>query len=109
MEAGMKHTFVDNLVMIAELTIKPEKLEEFLDYTVDNLKISRSYPGNIAFDILIDETRPNRVLFYEVWESAEVQQAYMAWRVQAGDLTTLLAFLDGEPKFTPLRSIANER
>jgi quinol monooxygenase YgiN len=107
MEARMKHTFVDNLVMLAELTIKPEKLEEFLDFTVENLKISRSYPGNIEFDILIDETRPNTVLFYEVWESAEVQQAYMAWRVQAGDLTTLLAFLDGEPKFTPLRSIAN--
>lgn len=102
----MKHIFVDNLVMLAELTIKPEKLEAFLDYTVENLKISRSYPGNIAFDILIDEARPNVVLFYEVWESAEAQQAYMAWRVQAGDLTTLLSFLADEPKFTALRSIA---
>lgn len=103
----MKHAFVDNLVMLAELTIKPEKLEAFLDYTVENLRISRSYPGNIAFDILIDETRTNTVLFYEVWESAKAQQAYMAWRVEAGDLTTLTAFLADQPKFTPLRSIAN--
>ena len=103
----MKHTFVDNLVMLAELTIRPEKLEAFLDYTVENLKISRSYAGNIQFDILIDEKRPNTVQFYEVWESVEAQQAYMAWRVKAGDLTTLLSFLAAEPKFTALRSIAN--
>jgi hypothetical protein len=46
------------------------------------------------------------VLFYEVWESAEAQQTYIAWRVERGDLTDLLAFLAGEPKFTALRSIA---
>ena len=102
----MKHALADKLVMLAEMAIKPEKIEEFLDYTVENLKISRSYAGNIEFDILIDETRPNSVLFYEVWESAEAQQAYMAWRAQAGDLAMLLSFLADEPKFTALRSIA---
>lgn len=104
----MKYAFVDKLVMLAELTIKPEKRDAFLDYTVENLKISRSYAGNIAFDILIDGTRPNTVLFYEVWESAQAQQAYMAWRVQAGDLTILLSFLADAPKFTALRSIADQ-
>lgn len=103
----MKHEFIDKLVMLAELNIKPGKIEDFLDYTVENLKKSRSYAGNIEFDILIDETRPNTVLFYEVWESAEAQQAYMAWRVKAGDLTMLLSFLADEPKFTALRSIAD--
>ena len=102
----MKHAFVDNLVMLSELTVKPDKIEEFLHYTVDNLKLSRSYPGNIAFDILIDENEPYKVIFYEVWESPKAQQDYMAWRVQAGDLTTLLSFLAGQPKFTALRSIA---
>ena len=103
----MKHTFADKLVMLAELTLIPEKRDEFLDYTVENLEISRSAAGNITFDILIDETRPHVVLFYEVWESAEAQQAYMAWRVQRGDLTTLMGFLAGEPKFTALRRIAS--
>jgi len=102
----MKHAFVDNLVMLAELTVKPERIEEFLDYTVENLKLSRSYPGNIEFDILIDETQPYKVIFCEVWESPKAQQDYMAWRVQAGDLTKLLSLLAGEPKFTALRSIA---
>ena len=101
----MKHELSSNLVMIAELTVKPDKIDEFLEYTVRNLEISRSYPGNIAFDILIDEARPQRILFYEVWESAEAQQAYMAWRVEAGDLARLMSLLADTPGFTALRAI----
>jgi quinol monooxygenase YgiN len=103
----MKHALVDNVVTVAELTIKPDQIDAFLDYTVDNLKLSRSYPGNVQFDILIDDARPDRVLFYEVWQSVEAQQAYMAWRIQAGDLTKLMSLLAGEPKFTALRRIAD--
>lgn len=103
----MKQAFSENLVMIAELTIKPDKIEAFLDYTVASLKVSRGYPGNAAFDILVNEADPERVLFYEVWESLEAQQAYMAWRIEAGDLTKLMSLLAGEPKFTALRRIAD--
>lgn len=103
----MKYAFADNLVMVAELAIKPEMRDAFLDYTVENLEVSRTAKGNISFDILIDEARPDQVLFYEVWESRETQQAYMAWRVERGDLTILMSFLAGEPKFTALRSIAS--
>lgn len=102
----MQHELTDTLAMLAELTVKPEKRDEFLDYIVANLEISRSAAGNIAFDILIDEECPDRVLFYEVWVSAEAQRTYMAWRVERGDLTSLLSFLAGEPKFTALRTIA---
>jgi quinol monooxygenase YgiN len=104
----MQHALVDNLVVLAELIFKPDKIEEFLVYTVENLELSRSYPGNLAFDILIDETQPDKVIFYEVWASPKTQQDYMAWRVQAGDLikSLSLSLLAGEPKFTPQRSIA---
>lgn len=102
----MKHPYADNVVMLAELTVKPDRLEEFLDYTAANLTICRSYAGNLAFDILINEAQPGAVIFYEVWTSPQAQQAYMAWRVQAGDLTKLLSYLEKEPKFTALRSIA---
>jgi quinol monooxygenase YgiN len=103
----MKHAFADNMVMLAALSIKPGQRDAFLDYTVENLEISRTAKGNIAFEILIDETRPDQVLFYEIWDSAEAQQAYMAWRVERGDLTKLMSFLAGEPKFTALRTIAS--
>ena len=102
----MKHAFADKVVMLAELTVKPDKIEEFLDYTAENLHLSRSYAGNIEFEILTNKADPHKVIFYEVWESPKAQQDYMAWRIQAGDLTKLLSFLAGEPRFTPLRSIA---
>lgn len=102
----MKYEFTSNLVMIAQLKIKQELREEFLDYIITNLDKSRSWPGNIRFDILIDETCPDLVLFHEIWESAEAQQTYMAWRVKAGDLAILLSFLTEMPKFTALRCMA---
>lgn len=102
----MAHTLDAKLVMIAELTIAPGKREAFLDYTGPNLAVSRAQPGNLKFDMLIDEDRPDTILFYEEWESAEQQQVYMAWRTEAGDLTTLLSFLAEPPRFTALRSVA---
>lgn len=106
MEAALNHFFEEKVVMIAELPIHPEKRAEFIDYTIANLELSRSAKGNIAFDILTDENHPNQIVFYEVWESAEAQHAYMAWRVERGDLDVLLSFLAGEPKFTALKSYA---
>jgi quinol monooxygenase YgiN len=101
----MQNIFTNELVMPAELTIAPGKRDGFLDYTWENLEISRSAAGNIAFDILIDDAQPDLVVFYEVWESLEAQQTYMAWRVERGDLTILQSFLAGAPKFTALRRI----
>lgn len=105
-EVAVGHTYDNVLVMLAELTIRPGQRDAFLAYTTENLALSRTAAGNIAFDILIDETRSDHVTFYEVWESAEAQQAYMAWRVERGDLTTLMGFLAAPPRFTALRRIA---
>lgn len=103
----MTHLCDDELVMLADLTIKPEKLDEFLDYTTENLALSRAAAGNIAFDILLDQSNPCRVIFHEVWQSAEAQQTYMAWRIERGDLTILMSFLAAEPKFTSWQRLAS--
>ena len=102
----MRYTVDDTLVMLAELQVKPEALDAFMAYTVANLQICRAQPGNLRFDILLDPARPEKVRFHEVWASAEAQQAYMAWRTQAGDFTTLMAFLAAPPTFTALRCVA---
>ena len=104
----MTYAFADGFVMLAELLLKPGKRDAFLDYTMQNREISRSAAGNIAFDILVDQQHPDRVIFYEIWESVEAQRAYMAWRVERGDLATLLSFLAVEPKFAALRQVEDK-
>jgi quinol monooxygenase YgiN len=96
------------LVMIAEFGVAPEKQDAFLAFASENLEASRSYDGNIAFDILVDDTRPGVVVFYEVWESAEAQQAYMAWRIGEGDLDKLLSYMKAPPKFMAYRRVGTE-
>lgn len=102
----MQHTTSETLIVIAELPVKSERREEFLAYAVANLPLSRDYPGNLRFDLLVDPAQPDLVRFYEEWTSHEAQQAYMAWRIAAGDLTVLMSFLAGEPRFVMLQRIA---
>lgn len=94
------------LVVIAELQPKPERYDDFLAYAAANLPICRGYPGNLQFDVLLDSEQPEVVRFYEVWRSAEAQQAYMAWRTVAGDFTRLMTFLAAPPTFATLRPLA---
>jgi len=101
----MTQHIAKGLIMLAELTVKPEALNAFTAYTAENLPVCRAYPGNLRFDILVDRTAPEKVAFYEVWETPEAQQSYMAWRVQNGDLDRLLSMLACEPQFTALREV----
>ncbi len=96
---------LSKIVMIAEFTLKPDQRDAFLAYTTENLALSRNYPGNLAFDILMDEARPDTILFYEVWASAEAQHAYMAWRGKDGGFAKLFSFLAGAPKFSAYRRV----
>lgn len=93
--------------MLAELSVRPGLIDDFLDYAVENLAACRASAGNLAFDVLIDETRPDIVVFREEWASVAAQQAYMAWRAQSGGFTQLLSFLNSAPKLTALRRIAD--
>ena len=85
-------------VMITELTVDPNKIDEFIESANAHLPASLNYEGNIQFKIMVDTAEPNKVLFYEVWESQAAQQQYWAWRVQQGDFETLKQFLIAEPK-----------
>lgn len=77
----------------------------FLAYTIPNLAVSRTWPGNNQFDMLTDPARPGVVRFCEGWGSAAVQQAYMAWRTAAGGLASLMSFLAEPPTLTASRRV----
>lgn len=102
----MKQPLDDTLIVVAELMVKPDKLDAFFDYAVEILKLGRGYGGNIQFDILFNAAQPERVIFYEAWESPQAQEDFVASRIQAGDRTKLRSLLAAEPQFTPWRRLA---
>ena len=86
-------------VMIVELNIKPTKVEEFLLFANDEIVASRSFAGNLQFDVFVDPEVPGKVIFFQRWESKTAREKYWAWREKVGDVEILNAYLLSPPKF----------
>jgi len=63
-----------------------EKIEPFLQATLENARQSRQEPGNVRFDVLQAEAEPSQFFLYEVYRTkddfARHQQTphYLLWR-----------------------------
>ncbi len=73
-------------VTCVHVNVRPEKLSEFIEATVENHKGTRKEPGNIRFDVLQQADDPYRFMIYEVFESDDAVKAhketvhYLKWR-----------------------------
>lgn len=88
-----------SIAVTFDLSIIPERLSEFLEMLKETAPETRSYDGCILFDIWVDQDKPGKVLFYEIWESRAKQEKYLAWRVETGLLEILGPFM-AEPTVT---------
>lgn len=82
------------LYITIEMPVKPGMSSEFVELMTEAAPDTRSFDGCRYFAILVDRDDPDRVLFYEIWESREQLDAYRAWRNESnfGDkMTPLLA------------------
>ena len=78
-----------------EMPVKPDMLEDYLNILKGALVETRSYKGCRSVTTLVDQETPSVVLVEE-WDSAEDQQAYMAWRMETGLIDTISPFMQGE-------------
>ena len=73
-------------VTIVHVYVKPEFTEQFIEATAENHRNSIREPGNLRFDILRDDTDPNKFVLYEAYDSAQAVAAhketmhYLEWR-----------------------------
>ncbi len=73
-------------IVTVQLSVKPEKIDEFLKYTLDNAANARKEPGCLRFDVLRHETEAGRFFFYEVYKVPADHKAhqetehYKRWR-----------------------------
>lgn len=89
-----------SIAVTIDLPVKPDATAEFLAFIKSIAPDTRAYDGCELFDIYTDADRPGRVLFYEIWESKEKQQQYLAWRTETGLVEKLGGFLTGAPEFS---------
>ena len=83
----------DALFLTIDLQVDPEKLDEFLAMMREAAPDTRAREGCRLFDIYVDQDKPGHVVFFEIWDSKEHQQAYLAWRQETGFNAKLAPFM----------------
>ena len=84
----------DGLVFLTiDLNVQPDKMDEFLALMIEAAPDTRAWEGCRMFDIYVDENRPGRVVFYEIWDTKEQQQEYISWRGESGFNAKLAPFM----------------
>lgn len=63
-------------VQIVTITVKPDRIEDFLRVFRINYEGTIREEGNLRFDVLQDEADPTRFTIYEVFRSAESVDAH---------------------------------
>lgn len=92
------------LVMTVELAVIPDKRDELVAATVELAPQVRAMAGNRSFDVLVDEKRPDVVIYLERWDSAEQQAKFYEWWVAKGMTEKLRPFVTAAPKVTTFKS-----
>lgn len=88
---------------ILDLHLKADALDRANDVMRETLTATRAFPGCLGVTVLVDQADPAHVAAYELWESAEADEAYRKWRATpdgASDLGTVLAAAPTLTKFT---------
>ena len=74
------------------VVVKPERVPEFIEATLDNAQNSRLDPANVRFDVLQAQDNPARFVLYEVYHTSDGfkqhQQTahYARWKHAVADL-----------------------
>ena len=79
-----------------ELKVDPATSAEFLDFMKVAAVDTRAFKGCRYFAILVDDSDPSRVLFYEIWDSKADHEAYRAWRGETKFGDKIAPFLAGQ-------------
>lgn len=79
-------------VIVVQLRVRPDRVQDFLELTLDNATKSRKEPGCVRFDVLRHETETDRFVFYEVYRTPADHKAhqgtehYLRWKEKVPDL-----------------------
>lgn len=64
------------------------------------LPATLTHNGNQSAQYFVNQDDPSKILLLEKWDSKEAFDAYLKWRVEKGDFSTLKSLLEADPIVT---------
>jgi quinol monooxygenase YgiN len=92
-------------VALIEISVVPEKREEFIAVAARQAPVIRTFEGNLQFDVLADPARPDRVFYLERWVSADANRKFFEWWMGNGMAAELKPFVTAAPKETTFTQV----
>jgi quinol monooxygenase YgiN len=89
-----------------ELSIQPGKADEFIGMASEAFKVTRTKKGFIDIIATQSTDDPNKLVFWETWETAEDYETYFNWRVETGFMDAMAPFMAAPPVRTLLKPVA---
>lgn len=85
------------ITVLLELTFKPDSVAAAREVMGRALTETRSFDGNLATVVIVDEADEAHWIVYERWESVAHDEAYRSFRAGDGKIVDLPALLAAPP------------
>jgi autoinducer 2-degrading protein len=78
-------------VTLVQVHVKPDKVKDFIEASVENARESIKEPGNVRFDVLQSAEDPTKFVLYEAYVTREDAAAhkdtphYQKWKTVVAD------------------------
>jgi quinol monooxygenase YgiN len=86
-----------SIVVLLDFRVKPDVVEESLQFFKKILPETRAYQGCEGVDVYNNDDDPTNIIFYERWQSKQHYQKYFEWRTQSGFMEKFGEKLAGPP------------
>jgi len=86
-----------SITVLLELRFKPESVAAARQVMGAALKDTRSFEGNLATHVIVDEEDDAHWIIYERWDSVDHDEAYRSFRAGEGKLVDLPPLLAAPP------------
>jgi quinol monooxygenase YgiN len=85
---------------LLELALLPASVTEGLSVLRDTLQATRTFPGCLGVEVLLDADDATHVVVLERWNSLDSDAAYRAWRATPDGASRLATVLASPPRLT---------
>lgn len=88
----------EGVIVTVKLSVKPDRLEELVNMLGAMFPVTRLRKGFRDIQLLKSGIESNVVLLLEEWDTAQDFQAYIEFRVEAGEMATISEMTDRPPE-----------